>query len=106
MESKANVIGASMHPIVMRLRELSTGKDVWRVCDKDTGAYCIEFESWEQLEAIQWWNARKGQDFHQNHELKRVRTFSEEDRLMQKAADMLEIYQNMFCIMGHNVQIP
>jgi hypothetical protein len=92
MSKKESVDAASMHPIVTRLRERSTGKDKWRVRDKDTGAYCIQFEAWEQIEAMEWWNAHKDREFHQNHELKRERILSEEDRLMNQAADMLEFF--------------
>jgi hypothetical protein len=83
---------APVHEIVTRLRERSAGKDMWRVRDKDTGAYCIQFEAWEQIEAHEWWRDHKDRDFHKNHELARVRIQSQEDVLMQEAADMLEFF--------------
>jgi hypothetical protein len=92
MTKPNSVDAASLHPIVTRLRERSTGKDMWRVRDKDTGAYCIQFESWEQIEAHEWWRDHKDREFHKNHELARVRIQSQEDRLMQEAADMLEFF--------------
>ena len=92
MSEKESVDAASMHPIVTRLRERSTGKDMWRVRDKDTRAYCIQFEAWEQMEAHEWWRDHKGREFHKNHELVRVRIQSQEDVLMQEAADMLEFF--------------
>lgn len=78
--------------IVMRLRESSSGRDVWRVQDKDDRAYCIEFESWQQGEAFTWWNDHKDRPFHDNHELVRVRVYTQADRLMQEAANMLEFF--------------
>jgi hypothetical protein len=83
---------APVHEIVTRLRERSTGKDMWRVRDKDTGAYCVQFEAWEQIEAHEWWRDHKDREFHKNHELARVRIQSQEDLLMQEAADMLEFF--------------
>jgi hypothetical protein len=76
----------------MRLRTQGSGKDFWRVQDKDDKSFCIQFESWEQIEAMEWWNAHKDREFHKNHELARVRVQSNRDRLMQEAADMLEFF--------------
>jgi hypothetical protein len=82
------------HEVVQSLRERSAGKDVWRVQDKDEKSYCIQFESWEQIEAFEWWNKHKDREFHANHELVRLRIYSHEDQLMQQAADMLEFFFN------------
>lgn len=83
---------ASVESVVMRLRTQGSGKDFWRVQDKDDKSFCIQFESWEQIEAMEWWNAHKDREFHKNHELARVRVQSNRDRLMQEAADMLEFF--------------
>lgn len=78
--------------LLTRLREFSCGKDVWRVQDKDTKAYCIEFEAREGPEAEQWWHDHKQRDFHKNHELALVRVYSFDDRMMREAADALELH--------------
>jgi hypothetical protein len=96
--------------IVMRLRESSSGRDVWRVQDKDDKAYCIEFESWQQGEAFMWWRDHKDRPFHANHELARVRVHTQADRLMQEAADKIkrlekivgEIWDTLY---GQNMQV-
>jgi hypothetical protein len=78
--------------IVSQLRERSRGRYFWRVQNKDTRAYCIEFTEREQPEAFAWWeeNRRKYPGYHRDNELVKVLWFSPTDKLMQKAADMLE----------------
>jgi hypothetical protein len=92
MNKNESVDAASMHPIVTRLREQSTAEDKWRVRDKDTGAYCIQFEAWEHIEAHEWWQFYKDRELYKNYELARVRIQSQQDALMQEAADMLEFF--------------
>jgi hypothetical protein len=81
---------ASVESIVMRLRTQGAGKPVWRVQDKDDKSYSIEFESWQQIEAMQWWADNKHRDIYKNSELAKVLVHSSKDRLMQEAADMLD----------------
>ena len=81
---------ASVESIVMRLRTQGAGKLVWRVQDKDDKSYFIEFESWQQIEAMQWWADNKHRDIYKNSELAKVLVHSSKDRLMQEAADMLD----------------
>jgi hypothetical protein len=83
---------ASDQSIVMRLRTQGAGKLVWRVQDKDDKSYCIQFEAWEQSQAMQWWADNKHRKFHKNHELVKVLVHSSDDRLMQEAADMLDFF--------------
>ena len=83
---------ASDQSIVMRLRTQGAGKLVWRVQDKDDKSYCIQFEAWEQIKAMQWWAYNKHREFHKNHELAKVLVHSSDDRLMQDAADMLDFF--------------
>lgn len=83
---------ASDQPIVMRLRKAASGRDVWRVQDKDDKSYCIEFERWEKHEAERWWNDAKDKEWNKNRELVLVRVHTQADRLMQEAADMLEFF--------------
>lgn len=78
--------------IVSQLRGAAKGRYVWRVQDKNTYAYCIEFTDFEGPEAAQWWeeNRKRFPDYHANNELARVHFKTASEWLMLKAADMLE----------------
>ena len=76
--------------IVKQARERSTGEVVWRVQDRDTKAYCIEFKEWEQQEAQKWFKDHMETGRYTNFELASVRVFSQQERLMIAAADMLD----------------
>lgn len=80
----------SDQPIVMRLRQASSGREVWRVQDKDDKIYCIEFEGHEKHEAEWWWNDAKDEEWNKNRELALVRVYSQADRLMQEAEKRIE----------------
>ena len=79
-------------PIVKRLREMSQGRKMWIVQDKDDGSSCMHFEVWESREAKSWWEINREMQpvFHANNELALTTTLGESDRLMQQAADILE----------------
>jgi hypothetical protein len=78
--------------IVSQLRGAAKGRYVWRVQDKKTYAYCIEFTDSEGPEAAAWWeeNRKRFPDYHANNELTRVHFKTASEWLMLKAADMLE----------------
>ena len=82
----------SVAKLVKQLREKATGTYVWRVHDKHSKAYCIEFTDWEKPEAEKWWkeNSEKFPDYHKNNELARVFFHTPTDRLMIQAALWLE----------------
>jgi hypothetical protein len=103
-------MSASDQPIVMRLRDASSGRDVWRVQDKDDKSYCIEFERWEKHEAERWWNDAKDEEWNKNRELALVRVNTQSDRLMQEAADKIERLERIVGEMwdtfyGQNMQV-
>ena len=86
-------IQASSTDIIIReLREAAKGRYVWRVQEKDTGNYVIEFPDREDIEARDWW--LKYQKNHptvpKNYELRRVHFQTHAERLMLEAADRLE----------------
>lgn len=78
--------------VVKLLRDSSSGRYVWRVRDKDTKSYCIEFDDWERYEAEQWWkkNSNWHPEYHKNNELARVLVVSTDDKLRRKAASIIE----------------
>lgn len=76
--------------IATRLRDCSKGRQVYRVRDKDTKAYSIEFEIWEQIEAGECWKLCRDLDFHKNDELALVTVKTHQELLMNEAADILE----------------
>jgi len=82
----------STYSIIWRLRQCGRGKYVWRVQDKDDKSYYIEFEEWNEQDAKCWWREYSGRNICKNMELVKVRTLSQEDRLMHEAADMLEFF--------------
>ena len=100
----------SEQSIVMRLRESSIGREVWRVQDKDDKSYCIEFERWEKHEAERWWNDAKDEEWNKNRELVLVRVQTQSDRLMQEAADKIERLEKIISeiwetLYGQNMQV-
>jgi hypothetical protein len=78
--------------LAARLRDAACGRYVWRVQDKITHAYCIEFTDWEKPEAEAWWEkeVRSHPDYHYNNELARVFILTPAERLMIEAAEILE----------------
>lgn len=91
-ETKNVPPGLGCIEIVSQLRKAARGRHIWRVQDKASGAYCIEFTDFERWEAEAWWkeNSEKFPEYHANNELKRVHIQTSTERLMIKAADMLE----------------
>lgn len=80
--------------IVDELLAMGCGKYVWRVHDKDTKAWYMEFSDWEKPEAEQWWREQREKypDRYANCELARVLYRTISDDLMCSAANMLKFF--------------
>ena len=92
MSKNESVDAASMQPIVMRLRERCTGYKIFRVQDKDTKAWVIQWPSWEEREANEYWERERNHEWNANRELVSIQVESSEEKVMQEAADMLEFF--------------
>lgn len=86
-------------PIEERLRDAGQGREVWRVQDKASKGYCMQFELWEEYEAREWWREYTERYIADKKELAKVRIQSQKDSLMVEAADQIEKLRNaiMFC---------
>lgn len=82
----------SLQKIIKRLKDISKGKHVWRVQNKTSKAYCIEFEDYEEHDAKQWWKSQSSAypETHKESELARVHVLSRADKLIRSAVVMLK----------------
>ena len=76
--------------IAKQLRQLSIGKDVWRIQDRDTKAIVVTFLEDQKPIAEVWLEAQQEGGQYMNCEVARAVVYQHPTRLMIAAADMLD----------------
>ena len=82
--------------LVNRLRAYSPGETVWRVADKDTHAYCIEFTRYDSAspehECRKWYeqSLKRYPEQYANYAVESALVFSQNEQLCLEAADAIE----------------
>ena len=76
--------------LVERLRELGSGREVWRVQDIDDKSCVVEFEVQDYEGARAWWRFMEGSAIRNNKEIAKVRIHSPKDLALLEAASVIE----------------